>query len=171
MQIRLVVFTTINSMKQIISSPQERISLDYASLGKSRLLQEAVVMIRINEARYSGARPSSPRDGIKENKRECQKFCVRDFCEDGFAFLSIEHEASAARSATLLGRSERSITTSGALLRDFRCWRAVVISPSVADGAGAGVGLGAVGELAVETRASGPALRKPPSTNGSSSRR
>ena len=39
---------------------------------------------------------------------ECQKLCVRDFCEGGFSFPYIGHEASAARSATLLGRTEQS---------------------------------------------------------------
>jgi hypothetical protein len=40
--------------------------------------------------------------------RECQEFCVRDFCEGGFAFWYIDTETSAARSANLLGRAERS---------------------------------------------------------------
>ena len=40
--------------------------------------------------------------------REYQKFCVRDFCEGGFAVWNIESEASSPRSAILLGRAERS---------------------------------------------------------------
>ena len=41
--------------------------------------------------------------------RDCQKFCVRDFCEGGFRFVvSIEIEASEAWSASLLGCSKRS---------------------------------------------------------------
>ena len=40
---------------------------------------------------------------------DCQKFCVRDFCEGGFRFVvSIENAASEAWSASLLGCSERS---------------------------------------------------------------
>ena len=39
---------------------------------------------------------------------ECPKFCVRDFCEGGFCFPGVESKASAARLATLLGRTERS---------------------------------------------------------------
>jgi Transposase len=39
---------------------------------------------------------------------ECQKFCVSDFCEGGFEFSYIATEASTARSASLLGRIERS---------------------------------------------------------------
>lgn len=39
---------------------------------------------------------------------ECQKFCVRDFCEGGFGFACIQTETFMARLASLLGRSERS---------------------------------------------------------------
>jgi len=39
---------------------------------------------------------------------ECQKFCVRDFCEGGFPFWYIDTEASTAWPATLLGRPEQS---------------------------------------------------------------
>jgi hypothetical protein len=39
---------------------------------------------------------------------EMSEVCVRDFCEDEIAFADIENEASTARSATLLGRAERS---------------------------------------------------------------
>ena len=44
----------------------------------------------------------------KPGIRECQKFCVSDFCEGGFCVSYIGTEASAARSASLLGRIERS---------------------------------------------------------------
>jgi transposase-like protein len=41
-------------------------------------------------------------------RRECQDFCVSDFCEGGFAVWYIESETSTARLSTLLGRTERS---------------------------------------------------------------
>jgi len=41
-------------------------------------------------------------------RRECQKFCVRDFCEGGFPFWYIDTEASTAWPTTLLGRAEQS---------------------------------------------------------------
>jgi len=37
-----------------------------------------------------------------------EKFCVSDFCEDGFAYSYIANEASTAQSSSLLGRIERS---------------------------------------------------------------
>jgi hypothetical protein len=40
--------------------------------------------------------------------RECQKFCVRDFCEGGFVFWYMENATSSAWSSSLLGRTERS---------------------------------------------------------------
>ena len=52
--------------------------------------------------------PSSVRIVFELVPWECQNFCVRDLCEGGFSFPSIESEASAAWSATLLGRAERS---------------------------------------------------------------
>jgi hypothetical protein len=49
------------------------------------------------------------RDDVEEGPEwECHKFCVRGFCEGGFPFWYIENSASAARSASLLGRIERS---------------------------------------------------------------
>ena len=45
---------------------------------------------------------------LRRRDRECQKVCVRDFCEGGFPVWYIDTEASTARPATLLGRAEQS---------------------------------------------------------------
>ena len=48
------------------------------------------------------------RDDYELKFRVCQMFCVSDFCEGGFGFAYIQNESSFARTAILLGRTERS---------------------------------------------------------------
>ncbi len=49
------------------------------------------------------------RRAIKRTEGDCQKFCVRDFCEGGFKLVvAIENETSEAWSDSLLSCSERS---------------------------------------------------------------
>jgi hypothetical protein len=68
--------------------------------------RDIVFMDNVPTHKVAGVREAIEAAGAE---RDCQKFCVRDFCAGGIKLVvSIETEASKAWSHSLLGCSERS---------------------------------------------------------------